>query len=1074
MNESVEQSASVRRGFKSNIHTALLGALSMAMAAAIAAAQDAAPKAAQGTADAAVPPQLAAEAPAAAAVTEAEAPVAEVVVTGTSIKRADSAALPITALSPDVMGLRDATTPADMLIGMPAVVNVPFNDAAQGGAGMRGDIAAVDLRGIGAGNTLVLLNGRRIAPNAMTSGLDLVVNTNVLPNIGLERVDILRDGASSIYGSDAVAGVINFVTDNKYVGTEVQLQSRLTEAGSGNEVGVNVKYGQNFFDNRLHFTSLFNILYRQELYADEAAGGVDSNKSNLVPGAWSGVKAFNASSAAGKYTSFIGTMPGTGKSATYYVVPTANGQSTITATPTAAQLSASALDVNSYGYSQPSDKRINWFNALDFKLNDKTTLYGEALAYRSETVMERPPVAYGFTSDTAAVVPASNPYNPFGNAFYGAAGVPVTLNYMRFIDDGPEYVQDADDFARVVGGVRGEIAGSWSYDTALMYSIDHVTDTSENAIRESAFEQGSLTQTNPAIAYNPFFFTFAGTGAGVVGTPYTNTAAQLSPFVQHFHQAGVATIGSWDGHVNGNLVELPAGPLQVSVGGEWRFESVAVTRPLYAGLNCLPGPGLGGCPLLSATVFTPEGYSVQSTNNDFIQASAAGDVEGDRTVAATFAETVIPVFSPQNALPLLQKLELSAAVRYEHYSDFGGTTNPKYSFAWRPESHVMFRGSFEHGFRAPTLAALYTPTRSEVNANTVDPYYNGVSGVAPQDGAAGRFATEGPAGSLQPERAESGSFGVVFDVPFAQGLSLSADFWKIHQTGLIASPATSTIYADEAAALNSATAALEAAGTPLASITPDLIATQLGSTCAPNPLENGGLTYVSYHDPSTGAAVYRTCSANPITSAAANKVGKAGVGTLVNVFAPYANMSSATIDGIDYNITYKSRLFPFGSFQVVSDATWLLKYEQLATPDSPIQHNIGRDGAARWRGNLNVLWYYRQLNAGIAAYYVGAYADTGAFLSAGTPAAAVPASTIYAIDGINYWKIVSSLTENAFVSYTWASQRAWLDGTNVRFGVNNITNQRPPFSSGVAGYDTSVYQDLAQGRVWSVELSKRF
>ncbi len=116
----------------------------------------------------------------------------------------------------------------------------------------------------------------------------------------------------------------------------------------------------------------------------------------------------------------------------------------------------------------------------------------------------------------------------------------------------------------------------------------------------------------------------------------------------------------------------------------------------------------------STAITTADGYIVQSSNNDFVQASATGNVIGDRTVAAGFAETVIPVFSAQNALPGLQQLEFSAAVRYEHYSDFGSTTNPKFSFDWRPESHVLVRGSFEHGFRAPNLAALNTPTRSSV------------------------------------------------------------------------------------------------------------------------------------------------------------------------------------------------------------------------------------------------------------------------------------------------------------------------------------------------------------------------
>jgi iron complex outermembrane receptor protein len=177
----------------------------------------------------------------------------EVIVTGTSIKRSDTQALPVTVLGPEQMGLRDANTPADMLTSLPAVVNVPINDSTQGGAGARGDIAAVNLRGLGSGNTLVLLNGRRVASHGISANEggvpELSVNVNVLPTVGLERVDVLRDGASSLYGSDAVAGVINFVTDNKYVGNQVQLQGQVTEISSGSEAGFSLLHGNDALDS---------------------------------------------------------------------------------------------------------------------------------------------------------------------------------------------------------------------------------------------------------------------------------------------------------------------------------------------------------------------------------------------------------------------------------------------------------------------------------------------------------------------------------------------------------------------------------------------------------------------------------------------------------------------------------------------------------------------------------------------------------------------------------------------------------------------------------------------------------
>jgi iron complex outermembrane receptor protein len=171
----------------------------------------------------------------------------------------------------------------------------------------------------------------------------------------------------------------------------------------------------------------------------------------------------------------------------------------------------------------------------------------------------------------------------------------------------------------------------------------------------------------------------------------------LASYIQGFHNYGKDGIASWDVHVNGDLLNLPAGAIQLAVGSELRYENLAMTRPLYVGLNCLgddcPSPGIV---TLSANgyqgnILSPQGYILKAENNDFINAPANGNVIGDRTVAVAFAETVILVFSESNAVPGLQQLSLSAAVRYEHYSDFGSTTNPKYSMSWRPESHIMLR-----------------------------------------------------------------------------------------------------------------------------------------------------------------------------------------------------------------------------------------------------------------------------------------------------------------------------------------------------------------------------------------------
>ena len=983
--------------------------------------------------------------------------LSEVVVTGTSIKRSDNKALPVTIVSQEQMALRDANTPADMLTALPAVVNVPINDSTQGGAGARGDIAAVNLRGLGSGNTLVLLNGRRVAAHGISAtegGVpELSVNVNVLPSTGLARVDVLRDGASSIYGSDAVAGVINFVTDNKFVGNQVQLQAQIPEISSGREAGFNFFHGSEALGGALHWTSNFNFFYKQAIKSSDLPNATDSNKTAIAPAGFNALNGpFFDRSASGVYPSFL-----IGSSKTVnYLVPLAGGGAAIQTTAparTGAQLGA-YYDVDSTGYAEPMTKRINWFNSLEYRLNDDLTLFGEVDLYRAESVQQRPAVAYGVNTDVPLVVPATNPWNPYGTSFYDPAGAPtangtprlvgtptaVTINATRFVDDGPEDIEISSDFARIVSGARGRIVGSWTWESALMYSIDHVVDTSQNAIRESAL--AAATRLTDSTAYNPFNYTFHIVAGKVVpDQPYSNTAAQMNSFIQHFHQYGKDIITSWDGHVNGELFDLPAGPLQLAAGGEFRYENYALTRPQYAGLN-YPGNALG----------------LDPANNDFVQASAAGNVLGSRTVGAAFAETVIPVFSPDNALPGLRQMDFGASIRYEHYSDFGSTTNPKYTFDWRPVQSLMVRASFNHGFRAPNLAVLNYPSRSTVGS--AFDYYRGPITGFPGDGQSQRLTTIAGNKNLQPEKSEGGTLGLVFDVPYVDGLSLSVDYWKIHQTDLIAAPTTVQLGQDDAARLLAATQAALAAGTPIDQI-------NLGSGTAGyagNPLITRSATITD----ADRAAFAAYNAARPQSQ------WVAPVGTLLATATPYTNLASATIDGVDLNVSYKSPNFSWGRLQFIADGTYLKDFQRRANATAPIEHRLGFQGATRWRGDVNLIWSLLDVwQAGVSAYYIGSYADETASITDAVAATLGNPSYLYRINNINYFRIKSSIQTNAFVSYK-LKRAGVFDNTTLRLGVVNLTNEAPPLSSDPAGYDPAVYQSMAEGRAYSLRVTKDF
>lgn len=976
-----------------------------------------------------VAPTPPAPAPAAA---QDSAVIEEVIITGSSIKRADDEALPVTVVTEEQMELRDAGSPVDLLTSLPAVANVPLNESTQGGAGARGDVAAVALRGLGSGSTLVLLNGRRMAAHGITANEDGVpamsVNANVLPARGLERVDVLRDGASSIYGSDAVAGVINFIVDTKFVGTEVEVQTSIPEIDSGADRRATITHGSYFLDDKLHWISTFDYFDRDETESSDIMG--DSNK---VASAKPGFNALNGPffdrNASGAYPSYR-IAGGTGtQSGTQYLVPTESGVIIQNTAPARDGASADYYYDMNTGYALPQSTRYNWYNQVDYRVNDKLTLFGELLLYRSTSEMKRPPVAYGASSDKPIVVAADNPWNPYGTD--------VTIQSLRFVDAGPENVEIDTDAYRIVAGGRGAIAGTWNWESAAMYSRSGTKDVSPDAIRESALQAAVASG-----AYNPFGYELEVVNGQVVATqPYVNSAEVIDSFTEPFVQTGRDILASVDARVTGELFDLWAGPIQVATGAEYRWDDYSLTRPQYHGLNGENDLGLD-----------PAG-------NDFVQASPVGDIVGDRTVAAGFAETVIPLVAPFNEIPLVRSLSVGASIRYEHYSDFGSTSNPKFTLDYRPFDPVMIRASYNEGFRAPNLAMTNYPSRAAVGSYR-DPYRADVTNL-PSDGQFQRLTTTSGNSDLDPETSKGKTLGIVVDVPYVDGLRFSVDYFNIKQEGLIAGPNAEQLRANDAALLAAATQAALDAGVPLDQI-------DLGSGTDAYQ----GNAYIDR------AAV--TQEDRDLFAAYNNDPEREGpllapVGALLNTNTPFSNLDSSEIEGYDFNITYNLPAFDWGKVGISTDWTYLDKFEREGGLTGVSETQVGTDGIARVRGAANLWWSLDLWSAGLSAYYIGEYADTAASITDTVYQELGRPDYVKTVDGNHYWKVEDSVTYNAFLSRSFASETSKLvDGLTVRLGVRNLTDEAPPLTSAVAGYDASVYNSVATGRVWTLRLSKTF
>jgi outer membrane receptor protein involved in Fe transport len=1002
-------------------------------------------------------------------------------VTGSNIKRLETEnVLPVSVIDRDALEVRDAQTPIDLLATLPQVVSVPLNETGTLGASARGDNSSISLRGLSTGNTLVLLNGRRLAPHPISAAESAVPalspNVGQLPNRGIDRVELLRDGASAIYGTDAVAGVVNYIMRRDYRGTELTLRYGDTTEGGGSEWRGTLLLGREFAGGKGRFVTTFDVLRREGLFVRDRAFSADADNTPRAPAPWdnynTGTAFFDRStgSAYGNFT--LGTVNAAGvftgvrpagvptafASATgtiFFVPNAAGGVSFQSGTPSRLGVTRDYYyNLNADRIMLPESTRYTFFGGGEYDLTPAVTAFVDVNYYRALSTTYREPDQYAASADKEIVVPATNPHNPFGTRFWSTTGAPnadgtprltgtpsaVRLQNKRFIDL-PRRVAEIDsEVYRIVTGLRGKLAGSWSWESALLLTRAKTTDAEANSTRES-YLINAIMQTDPAKAFNPFGYNFAVQGGNlVVGAPYANPASLTSTLQETFIRVGTSSIASADFRASGNLLKLWGGNhLSAAVGGEYRRETYTDWRPPYAGLN-------------------PAGSGLDPTDNDFIALSPNPDTDAVRNVKAGYVELVAPVIGRGQSLPLVRSLEFSASGRIEKYSDFGTARKPKVGATWRIASSLMARASYNEGFRAPNLAQLFTGELVRSTSST-DTYRSNVT-LLPADGSSNRIERRSGNGNLRPEEARGKSAGIVLDVPWVKGLSATADYWEINQLGIIDN---TTGIADDNDALQVATQAALAKGTPINQV-------DLGSgTAAYQGNPNVVRLPVTQQDRDFFAAFNAT-------RAPGNQ--KAVVGAIQFIRQTYYNKAQQFVNGFDFGLTYRLPQLPLGRVTLNTEWTRLNSFFQYPTAGAARDVRLWEDGAARWRGNAGVTWRRNAWGAGLSAYYIGNYQDTGAtttatvYNSLGQPGYI---SSVFDTGAPRYRFIVrDSITYNAYLTYNYrGSRESWLANTGVRFGVVNLFNAEPPLSSDSRGYDTAVYATMARGRSWSLQLTKK-
>jgi iron complex outermembrane receptor protein len=975
--------------------------------------------------------QSAPPAPAASADSAAESELTEVIVVGSRIKGASAAgALPVSVLSEERIAATGSISGDDLFRSLPQAGDVQFQEARTTGNlnDARGDNASINLRSVGTGNTLVLLNGRRmiLTPGTQTENFVPVqtANTNSLPVGAVRRVEVLRDGAAAIYGADAVAGVVNVVLDDRFEG--VRFNARFGAADGTDETTISAKAGTETKSGaRLMFFGSFT--HRTPLFTNERDFSISEDHRGALAGTpWAGDTSFDNRSTSSPWGAFRvfpttnpivrqGTVALTATGA-FHVEPTANTAAGCSSAAYSGNLclrSGAITGANSrvLRYDENPDRsirgeldRANLFGTFSKAFGD-LEFFSELGYYHAELTGQREQSAP--ISSAVITIPATNYYNPFGpttlngvanpNRLPGLTGVPagglaLTITNYRPVDAGPRTFVVTDDMVRGLAGLRGEWKG-FSWESALTYSSARTDDETRNLISNTLFQQ-ALARSTPD-AYNPFNGGNQSNFSLGDGTP--SNAATIESFLVDANRIGRTSLTTLDVKLSrSDIFALPAGGLGFAAGAEVRRETFEDNRDAR----------------LDGTITYRDVVSGITYGTDLMGASAAPDVKAHRTVSSAFVEFALPVVSDEMDIPLVKSLDFQLAARDEYYSDFGNVLKAKLAGAWGVVDALKIRASWSQSFRAPNLAQFYSAGTQVSNTRT-DFAACRINGTT----CAGASTLEVRAGNqeLRPENAYTVSAGIVFQPH--PSITLTADYWTLKQRGVIG---------------------IEGAQNQ---ILYDYLQ-RLGGRSNPN--------------------VVRLAP-----------VGTQVVGDLSLVQDNYFNLGPRELAGIDFGASYELRGTRLGNFQVELSASRLAKFEQdpSALQAELIAANaagslgpgititqagslIEANGNPEWRLAADFSWRKGPVSAGVLVNYVGPVFDTGTAQVNG-----------------QFFKLEGFSTANVHAQYRFSSTGP-LQDSRVRVGARNVFDKQPPLYSSNFGFLGSLHDGV--GRFLFLEVSKEF
>jgi iron complex outermembrane receptor protein len=999
----------------------------------------------------------------------AGAPAAEVervIVTGSLIPTAEEVgANPVFSLNRDLINKSGAGTTTEQLLQRQPVMNganIPVNNNGTSQSGPSGT-AALALRGLDPGATLVLVDRRRVAPfpGAANSGYGFVDLTTI-PITAVQSIDILKDGASTTYGADAVAGVVNFNLYKDYRGAQVTTQYGNTLDKDAAEYRGDILFGVG--NDTTSITG--DIFY----YKHHDMFNHDRGNSLVPPFLSSNAVPWNLALTPAAVEETGVTLPPqlATRSLIFGSAPIGSNGLSPASDYTYATGRPRVFNFNLYSSSYPEQERWGGYAAFEQKIcDDQLRLFGDFYYVDAKTHDELAPEATGnfeTPGSPALFIPPRQAFTgppPFGGPTYAEVGAPAGAfnpfnpfeqiisggTRARIFDFGNRLVDNENIAERFTVGVKGDklFNGTWGYDGAFMYSqIEQIArfrgvDTFRfNRIvnaNDSLFNPTSSDYIGQTIPYNPF-----------ADTQHAAVPSNL-PLIEF------ATLNTRD------LLTSKLATLDMNI----------YTTDLFD----LPAGGVG---LAFGGSFNRESYRVDPDDQNRLEASEA-PVDAGRKSWGIYAETLIPVFSPKWNIPGFHSLEFSAGVRYDEW--LNNDTNaavPKVGVRWQPlDESLTLRSTWGEGFLEPSMVQLYGPTRfllGPIGGVTCAPGPNGfISTPCNENNPTFQDTTnpettieQRPNKELHPEHDRTWTGGIVYTpkwIPSKWGtLTLTVDFWDVERTGI-------AMYQS-----------------------PDLILNLYNQGLIPGVVS-----------PATP----------PVTQP---RTLFAPDGSFSGVNAPYINGGRTRTNGVDLGAEWQSPDTPYGAFSLLTRWSYLNEMvvnfpgsrPRQAAGSSSTEWYIGSffgdvtnpQAWLKWRGetvldwtwhnvDFNVTWhfldgYWEQI---LAEQFDGVYkrhwVNATNFIDLQLSYTMIFTPPVEAAPVPGYSKggkeVVGKEKEAPPTPYAMPCWKNILNNTTLTFGVTDVFGEDPPKSFGFEfgnsiGYPGSLYDNL--GRFWYLRMIKKF